>query len=80
MWLCVGKDVTSNSENQQPDPMGTLEKGGTNPPETGADVWSSDGTACAVAGLERGSEREAEFGAPYGTWKEDGKRERCVGR
>ena len=51
MWLCEGKDITSNSEIQQPAHMWTLGQVGAKLVATGSDGWISDGASCAVVWL-----------------------------
>ena len=37
VWICEGKDITSNCEVKQPDPLQPLGQRGINPETTGAD-------------------------------------------
>ena len=45
MWICESKDVTINSEVQQPTPPRPAVKVGTRSAATGDFVWGDDDTA-----------------------------------
>ena len=53
VWLCAGKDVTSNSEIVQPASPRPLRQRGVYPAATRADEWVGDGTACTLAWLNQ---------------------------
>ena len=60
MWLCVVKDVTTNSEIQHPSTTPPSGKGSVDISANISGGWSGDGTARAMAGL-RGRETGAEI-------------------
>ena len=49
MWLFVVRDVTSNSQIQQPDHPQAAGQVGMNLSDTVSDGWIGGGTVCAVA-------------------------------
>ena len=51
MWLCEGKDVTSDSQFQHPTPPQPSGKVDVNPARTRSVEWISEGTACALEGI-----------------------------
>ena len=54
MWVCAGKDFTSNSYIQQPDPTLPSVHGGSFLSVTGAYLWIGGDTAHAMERLEGG--------------------------
>ena len=61
MWLCVGADVTSDSEIQQPAPPRPSRQKGAHSEATGADGWSGDATARALAWLDLRRKNRADM-------------------
>ena len=56
MWLCAGKDVTSDNEIEQPAPPQPLQKRGAHPAGTRADGWVGDDTDRALAWINLGGQ------------------------
>ena len=54
MWLCECKDVTSDSEFQQPTPPRPSGHEFMNMAATRAVVWGGDGTPCTIEGVKSG--------------------------
>ena len=54
MRICVGEDVTINSDIRQPAPLQPLEKGGANMPANRFYGWSGNVTACFMVWIDSG--------------------------
>ena len=72
MRLCAGKDITSNSDIQNPSSMDPLVKGGADLTATRSGVWISNRNACTMEGL-RDRSTAVEIGAMVGNFTENRK-------
>ena len=52
MRLCKGKDITSYSEIQQPNPLRTSAQGGAHPAVDVCVGWGDADTACTMKGVK----------------------------